>query len=91
MDEDIKKITVLTEQDIGKWVVYKPELENEIGKIKSFNNERQIAFVVYKANNNWDGDHWKDYTASSTSYNDLAFTKAQQFIESLEKEDVSSL
>lgn len=87
MNKEIKEITLLTEQDIGKWVVYKPQLENERGKLKSFNNERQIAWVVYKANNNWDGDHWKDYTAQSTKYEDLQITNAQQFIDSLTKEN----
>lgn len=66
-------IKKLTEKDIGKWVVYKPELENEKGKIYSFDNEKQVAYVVYKANNNWDLDHWKDYTAQATNYNDLFF------------------
>lgn len=61
----------LTEKDIGRWVIYKLELENERGRIKSFNNERQVAWVVYKTNNNWDGDHWKDYTAACTRYEDL--------------------
>ena len=62
----------LTTEDIGRWVIYTDGTgEQERGKIKSFNNERQIAWVVYKANNNWDGEHWKDYTAASTNYEDL--------------------
>jgi hypothetical protein len=67
----MKPVTHLEETDIGKWVRYKPEVENERGRIFSFNNERQVAWVVYKANGNWDGDHWKDYTAAATNYNDL--------------------
>ena len=65
------QVEKLTTKDIGKWVTYKPELENERGKILSFNNERQVAWVVYNANNNWDADHWKDYTAACTNYEDL--------------------
>ena len=62
----------LTEKDIGRWVVYTDGAgDEERGRIKSFNNERQVAWVVYKANNNWDGEHWKDYTAASTNYSDL--------------------
>ena len=62
----------LTEKDIGRWVIYSSYGgQKERGKIKSFNNERQVAWVVYKANDNWDGEHWKDYTAASTPYEDL--------------------
>jgi hypothetical protein len=65
-------MVTLTEQDIGRTVTYTDGVgEKETGKIKSFNNETQTAFVVYKANGNWDGDHWKDYTAQGTSYSDL--------------------
>lgn len=65
------KVKSLSQEDIGKWVIYKPDEENERGKIKKFNNITKIAWVVYKANNNWDGNHWKDYTAESTNYADL--------------------
>lgn len=64
----MKKI-YLHDQDIGRWVIYKKTKER--GRIKDFSNERQVAWVVYKANNNWDSDHWKDYTASMTKYSDL--------------------
>lgn len=68
-----KKVTELTEDDIGKWVIYDNGFDTERGRIKSFNNEIGIAFVVYKANGNWDLDHWKDYTAQATKYLDLFF------------------
>ena len=68
----MKKEIKLKEEDIGRWVTYKDGTgQEERGKVKSFNNERQIAWVVYKCNNNWDGEHWKDYTAASTNYSDL--------------------
>lgn len=67
-------IQKLTENDIGRWVICKPDLENERGKIKAYNNKRRVAWVVYKANNNWDGDNWKDYTAAMTNYSDLFFS-----------------
>ena len=71
---DIKE---LTNEDIGQWFTYVPshapedKSQWETGKLKSFNNETQTAFIVYAANDNWDGDHWKDYTAQSTRYDDL--------------------
>ena len=62
----------LTEEDIGTWVIYTNGAgEEERGKVKNFNNERKVAWVVYHANNNWDLDHWKDYTAACTKYRDL--------------------
>jgi hypothetical protein len=64
-------IQSLTNADIGKWITYKPELEKERGRIKSFDNERKVAWVVYKASGNWDLDHWKNYTAQCTNYRDL--------------------
>lgn len=74
-------ITELTDADVGRWIYYVPNharddmTQWERGKIKSFNNENQHAFVVYNANDNWDGDHWKDYTAASTRYDDLTWEK----------------
>jgi hypothetical protein len=69
----------LIERDIGRWVTYEGAAgERERGRIKAFNNERQVAFVVYKANNNWDGDHWKDYTAAATSYRDILEFKEEK-------------
>lgn len=67
-------LTNLQEEDIGKTVYYDNKARKvERGKIKSFNNQSEIAFVVYNANGNWDADHWKDYTACATKYCDLSF------------------
>lgn len=66
-------ITELTNEDIGRWVTYKPELENERGRILRYNNETRVAWVVYRANENWDLNHWRDYTAAATNYLDLYF------------------
>ena len=60
-------IQELTKKDIGRWVVYKPNLENERGKIKSWNDT--YIFVVYKCANNW--DRFQDYTGQATSSRDL--------------------
>ncbi len=70
-------ISKLTQKDVGRWVWYKPShaphnpSEWERGKIKSWNDSG--VFVVYNANNDWAGDHWKDYTAAHTNANDLEF------------------
>lgn len=62
----------LSREDIGRWVIYKDGLEKtERGKLKSWNDT--FIFVVYNANENWDGDHWKDYTAAATRPEDLEF------------------
>jgi len=59
-------------EDIGKWLTYVDGTGTEQrGKLKSFRNEDQVAFIVYNANENWDADHWKDYTAQGTSYKDI--------------------
>lgn len=71
------KISQLTQDDVGKWVHYIPgHAKNdtsqwENGKIKSWNDSG--VFVVYSANDNWDADHWKDYTAAHTNPEDLEF------------------
>lgn len=38
-----RQVGLLTVGDIGKWVVYKPELENERGRVKSFDNVWKVA------------------------------------------------
>lgn len=69
-----KVITHLTEKDIWKWITYIDVFKwCETWKLKSFNNETQTAFIVFKCNNNRDLDHWKDYTAEACGYNDLEF------------------
>ncbi len=68
------RIKFLKNSDIGKWVTYRGGAgEVERGKLLSFDNGKRRAFVVYHANGNWDGDHWKDYTAASTDYFDLSW------------------
>jgi hypothetical protein len=46
----------------------------ETGRIKSFDNGRQIAFVVYRADGHLDTDQeWRRYTAQATPYSQLAW------------------
>lgn len=62
------KLKILKNTDIGKWIKYK---NGSVGKIKSFDNKLKIAWIVYKCDDNWDTENWKNYTAKSTKYNDL--------------------
>lgn len=69
----------LTDQDLGQWFTYVDGTgEEERGKLKAYDNERRVAWIVYKANGNWDGDHWKDYTAAATSYDDIKELQAPE-------------
>lgn len=67
-------ITKLTEKDVGRWVIYTAgDGHKERGKIKNWNADWNLIYTVYNANDNWDGDHWKDYTAAGTHPEDLEF------------------
>jgi hypothetical protein len=74
-------IKSLTESDIGKTIWYIPSHAKtdlsqwEMGRIKSFDNERQLAWVVYSHGNNSKIDHYQEYTAAATSYQELSFNK----------------
>lgn len=65
---DIKK---LTEEDIGRWVIYRDSFDRrpEKGKIKSWNDK--YIFVVYKCANEW--GRFKEYTGVATRPEDLEF------------------
>lgn len=66
------EIAKLNKTDVGRWVIYTAgDGHTERGKLKSWNDT--FIFVVYNANDNWDLDHWKDYTAAATSPEDLEF------------------
>jgi len=61
----------LTEDDIGKWVVYREHSklgEKEFGRIKSWND--QFIFVVYKCDGQW--SRFQDFTGAATSPEDLS-------------------
>lgn len=61
----------LTQKDVGRKVVYKPDMENEEGIIKSWND--YYIFVVYPGRNEAKKMHWQFYTAASTKEEDLFF------------------
>lgn len=65
-------VNELTEEDVGKWFTYIPGVGRyETGKLKSYNNDRKIAFIVYHCSGFWDTDLWKGYTAAATDYCNL--------------------
>jgi len=60
----------LTENDIGRWVIYHVGKEDqEEGRIKDWNEN--YVFVVYKCNNSW--NKFKEYTGVATLPEDLNF------------------
>jgi hypothetical protein len=60
--------------DIWKWIYYVDfDWTKEKWKLKSFNNEKKVAFIVFKCNWNRDLDHWQHYTAEGCNYEDLIF------------------
>ena len=61
------EIKRLQETDIGRWVIYKTEFENQRGRIKSWNDK--WIFVVYHCAGEW--DRYQDYTAAATKPEDL--------------------
>jgi len=62
----------LTQDDLGRWVTYTAgHGGTNRGKIKTFDNELKLAWVVYHCNQEWDDDRWKNYTAAATKYEDL--------------------
>lgn len=63
-------IIKLTDEDIGRWVVYIDGTKKEqSGRIKSWNDT--WIFVVYNCADEW--DNYEDYTAAATSGDDLRF------------------
>ncbi len=72
------KAKKLKESDIGGWLTYiRFDGTGERGKLKSFNNETQTAWIVYKCDNNWNDNRWKNYTAASTKYDDIKELKEE--------------
>jgi len=60
----------LTEEDVGRWVVYEGGFcLPQKGRIKSWNDK--YIFVVYKCNGEW--DRYQDYTGVATDPKDLEF------------------
>ena len=62
-------INKLTEEDIGRKVIYKTPYKEETGILKSFN--KYYVYVVYNCGDDW--SNYKDYTAAATMPEDLDF------------------
>lgn len=68
------RLTNLRLVDVGRYVIYKPGVDNQYGRIKSFNNTTRRAVVVYSAGDVFHtNNRWKSYTGASTKYEDLMF------------------
>ena len=67
------EIKRLQETDIGRWVIYKTEFENQRGRIKSWNDK--WIFVVYHCAGEW--DRYQDYTAAATKPEDLMWSEQE--------------
>lgn len=66
-------IRVMTDGDIGKWVIYQPnEKIMEIGRIKHFNST--WAFVVFNCAGLW--HEYKNYTGQATNMEHLTFANS---------------
>lgn len=64
----------LKPSDIGRYVFYRPMIgAPELGRIKNYDNKTQVAWVVYK----WDNqpERWEEFTACATDYADLTFDR----------------
>lgn len=75
VENDARRVFQLTEADVGAWVVYFNGDYFEKGRVKSFNNERGVAWVVYHCDNNWNTGGWVNYTAACTKYSDLYYAE----------------
>lgn len=69
-------IAHITNQDIGRWVVFTPT--GQVGRIKSFND--RYVFVVYSCNDRW--EKYMNYTGEATLARDLEWdlTKGEEIV-----------
>lgn len=65
----------LEKKDIGAWVKYIGGGGGELGRLKSFNNESETAFVVFNCAGQW--LRYFDYTGQSVKYKDLDFSRCK--------------
>jgi hypothetical protein len=62
----------LVNKDIGRWLTYISfDGKESRGKLKSFDSEKHIAWIVFLCNDNWDNNDWKEYTANAVFYKDI--------------------
>lgn len=72
-------IKELQPEHIGRYIWYIPRQAKtdlgqwEQGRIKSYDNDRKIAWVVYHRNNVDKVNRYQDFTGEATEYRDLSF------------------
>lgn len=73
-------INSLSEEDIGRWVMYtSPHGSRQHGRLKSWNDH--FVFVVYNVPNmsSDDWERFQEYTAAGSKPEDLVFTSMPAF------------
>jgi hypothetical protein len=79
------RIEDLTDEDIGRWVIYTaPHGKQEIGRIKSWNE--QFIFVVYNCAGEW--AEFDNYTAAATKPDDLTVFLSTDILVALPKRTI---
>jgi len=68
------KISELTKDDVGKWVVCHLSKGDELGKIKDWTHK--YIYVVYKCAGDW--NNFKNYTGVATPPEMLTFSKVKE-------------
>lgn len=81
-------ITKLTEEDIGRVVLYRGYGDNnEVGRLKSFTEDS--IFVVFKCAGLW--NDYQNYTGQNTKPEDLSFIGARYELRFQSKEEYDSI
>ena len=68
-------IDQLTNDDVGRWVLYGDGFKEEYGRIKSWNDK--FVFVVYKCDRQW--QRFEEFTSCATNPEDLRFIEEGEF------------
>lgn len=66
-----EQITNLKESDVGTVFIYidRTSQEAEPWMLKSYNNDTETAFIVFKCNNEW--NRFEEFTWQSCKYNSI--------------------
>jgi hypothetical protein len=64
---------ILHRTDIGRYAIFSPLVGPEQrGRIKMYDNQHQVAWVVYDCNGEW--HRFDEFPATATSYDRLTLT-----------------
>lgn len=68
-NKDEKIVNQEEKIEIGKYIRYKPSTDKKLGRIKSYDGQQKVAWVVYECDEDW--DNFMNYTSALTPYKDL--------------------